>query len=159
MSCDITISLKHTTRRPILEKRDTPPTLSLSLSPLLSLSKIVKHSAKVVSPSSGVNLFNSLAVSVFRYSAALIPWGRHDLGVDTLPAQLDKLGHLWCQGFNSAWDLPAGTAHDRFTFTIEQGGMGYLQPVEVMAEVILQHIQKDLLHDDVMRDILLLELQ
>jgi hypothetical protein len=37
--------------------------------------------------------------------------------------------------------------------------MGYLQPVEVMTEVILQHIQKDLLHDDVMRDILLLELQ
>ena len=32
---------------------------------------IVKHSAKVVSPSAGVNLFNSLAVSVFRYSAAL----------------------------------------------------------------------------------------
>jgi hypothetical protein len=55
---------------------------------------IVKHSAKVVSPSAGVTLFNSLAVSVFRYSAALIPWGRHDLGVDTLPAQLDKIGHL-----------------------------------------------------------------
>jgi hypothetical protein len=32
---------------------------------------IVKHPAKVVSPSAGVNLFNSLAVSVFRYSAAL----------------------------------------------------------------------------------------
>jgi hypothetical protein len=37
--------------------------------------------------------------------------------------------------------------------------MGYLQPVEVMTETILQHIQKDLLHDDVIRDILLLELQ
>ncbi len=35
---------------------------------------IVKNSGKVVSPSVGVNLFNSLAVSVFRYSAALIPW-------------------------------------------------------------------------------------
>ena len=120
---------------------------------------IVKHSAKVISPSAGVNLFNSLAVSVFRYSAALIPWGRHDLGVDTLPAQLDKLGHLWCQGFSAAWDLPAGTSHDLFTFPSEQGGMGYLQPVEVMTEAIIQHIQKGLLHDDVMRDILLLELQ
>ena len=37
--------------------------------------------------------------------------------------------------------------------------MGYLQPVEVMTEAILQHIQKGLLHDDVIRDILLLELQ
>jgi hypothetical protein len=37
--------------------------------------------------------------------------------------------------------------------------MGYLQHVEVMTEAILQHIQKGLLHDDVMRDILLLELQ
>jgi ribonuclease HI len=120
---------------------------------------IVKHSAKVVSPSAGVTLFNSLAVSVFRYSAALIPWGRHDLGVDTLPAQLDKIGHLWCQGFSSAWDLPAGTAHDLFTFPSEQGGMGYLQPVEVMTEAILQHIHKGLLHDDVMRDIIMLELQ
>jgi hypothetical protein len=120
---------------------------------------IVKHSAKVVSPSAGVTLFNSLAVSVFRYSAALIPWGRHDLGVDTLPAQLDKIGHLWCQGFSSAWDLPAGTAHDLFTFPSEQGGMGYLQPVEVMTEAILQHIHKGLLHDDVMRDIIMLDLQ
>ncbi len=51
------------------------------------------------------------------------------------------------------------TTHDLFTFPSEQGGMGYLQPVEVMTEAILQHIQKDLLHDDVMRDILLLELQ
>ncbi len=37
--------------------------------------------------------------------------------------------------------------------------MGYLQPVEVMTEAILQHIQKGLLHDDVMRDILLMEFQ
>jgi hypothetical protein len=103
---------------------------------------IVHHSAKVVSPSAGVNLFNSLAVSVFRYSAALIPWGRHDLGVDTLPAQLDKMGHLWCQGFSAAWDLPVVTVHDLFTFPSEQGCMGYLQPVEVMTEAILQHIQK-----------------
>ena len=44
-------------------------------------------------------------------------------------------------------------------FPSEQGGMGYLQPVEVMTEVILQHIQKDLLHDDVMWDILLMDLQ
>ncbi len=93
------------------------------------------------------------------YSAALIPWGRNDLGVDTLPVQLDKLGHLWCQGFSAAWDLPEGTVHDLFTFPSEQGGMGYLQPVEVMTEVILQHIQKDLLHDDVMWDILMLEFQ
>ena len=106
---------------------------------------IVHHSAKVVRPSAGVNLFNFLAVSVFRYSAALIPWGRHDLGVDTLPAQLDKLGHLWYQGFSATWDLPAGTVHDLFTFPSEQGGMGYLQPVEVMTEAILQHIQKGLL--------------
>ena len=53
--------------------------------------QIVHHSTKVVSPSAGANLFNSLAVSVFRHSEVLIPWGRHDLGVDTLPAQLDKL--------------------------------------------------------------------
>ena len=55
---------------------------------------IVKHLDKVVSPSAGVNLFNSLVVSVFRYSVALIPWVRHELGVDTLPAQLDKIGNL-----------------------------------------------------------------
>ncbi len=41
----------------------------------------------------------------------------------------------------------------------EQGGMGYLQPVEVMTEVILQYIHKGLLHDDVIRDIILLEFQ
>ena len=34
-----------------------------------------------------------------------------------------------------------------------------LQPVEVMTEAILQHIHKGLLHDDVMWDIILLELQ
>jgi len=90
---------------------------------------IVKHSVKVVSPSTEVNLFNSLSVSVFRYSVTLILWARDDLEVDTFPTQLDKLGHLWCQGFSSAWVLPTGTVHDLFTFPSEQGGMGYLQPV------------------------------
>ncbi len=47
---------------------------------------------------------------------------------------------------------------DLFTFSNDQGGMGYLQPVEVMTESILQHIQKGLLHDDVIRDIILSEL-
>ncbi len=51
------------------------------------------------------------------------------------------------------------TTHDLFTFSSDQGGMRYLQPVEVMTETILQHIQKGILHDDVIRDILLLDLQ
>ena len=62
-------------------------------------------------------------------------------------------------GFSSVWDPPAGTVHDLFTFPSEQGGMGYLQPVEVMTEVILQHIHKGILHDDVMWYIILLEFQ
>ncbi len=69
---------------------------------------IVKHSAKVVSPSAGVNLFNSLAVSVFRYSAALIPWGRHDLGVDTLPDQPDKLRSPVVPRFQRSMGSPGG---------------------------------------------------
>ena len=44
-------------------------------------------------------------------------------------------------------------------FQVSKEEWDILQPVEVMTEAILQHIHKGILHDDVIRDIILLELQ
>jgi hypothetical protein len=57
-------------------------------------------------------LFQSMAVSVFRFSAAQVRWSH---------AELDQLQSLWLQAYKLAESLANGTAHDVFIFPKKMG--------------------------------------
>jgi hypothetical protein len=58
-------------------------------------------------------LFQSMAVSVFRFSAAQVRWSQ---------TELDKLQSPWVQAYKRAEHLAAGTATDIFVFPKKWGG-------------------------------------
>ena len=57
-------------------------------------------------------LFQSMAVSVFRFSAAHVRWSQ---------AELDQLESLWTRTYKRAEYLPNGTASDIFFFPKKWG--------------------------------------
>mgnify|MGYP006106928061 FL=1 len=78
-----------------------------------------------LTPEQAVELFVSVGVGAFRYSAALVPWTGAELG------ELEK---LWVQAYKRAWLLPLSTASDVFTLPQEVGGLGYPRPLGIMAQ-------------------------
>jgi hypothetical protein len=64
-----------------------------------------------------IDLFTSIGVGAFRYSAALVPWTEKEL---------ERLEAVWVQAYKWAWGLPRTTASDVFTLPT---GMEYLRPV------------------------------
>ena len=72
-----------------------------------------------LTPEQAIDLFTSIGVGAFRYSAALVPWTKKELGL---------LEAVWIQAYKWAWGLPRTTASDVFTLPV---GMEYLRPVGV----------------------------
>jgi hypothetical protein len=66
-----------------------------------------------LTPEQAIDLFTSIGVGAFRYSAALVPWTEKEL---------ERLEAVWIR----AWGLPRTTASDVF---ILPAGMEYLRPV------------------------------
>ena len=64
-------------------------------------------------------LFHSMAVSVFRFSAAQVRWSK---------AELDQLQSLWVQAYKRADHLPRGTASDIFIFRTKEVAKNYQRP-------------------------------
>ena len=95
-------------------------------------------------------LFLSTAGSVFRFSAAQVPW---------TTGELDKLLSLWTQAYKRAESLPDGTASDIYVFPKKWGSKELLTPYCVLAQELCNHIQRCLKHDDVLRAITCAELQ
>jgi hypothetical protein len=69
-------------------------------------------------------LFHSMAVSVFRFSAAQVRWSK---------AELDQLRSLWVQAYKRADHLPKGTASDIFIFPEKRGGEELSTPINIIA--------------------------
>jgi hypothetical protein len=70
-----------------------------------------------LTPEQAIDLFTSVGVGAFRYSAALVPWTEKEL---------ERLEAVWIQAYKWAWGLPRTTASDVFTLP---AGMEYLRPV------------------------------
>jgi len=64
---------------------------------------LIKHHP--LTPKMAIELFTSIGVGTFRYSAALVPWTW---------AELQDLGKMWIQGYEIAWKQPFSAASDFF---------------------------------------------
>jgi hypothetical protein len=69
-----------------------------------------------LAPEQAIDLFTTIGVGAFRYSAALVPWTE---------SELERLEAVWVQAYKWAWGLPRTTASDVFTLP---AGMEYLRP-------------------------------
>ncbi len=95
-------------------------------------------------------LFQSMAISVFRFSAAQVRWSQ---------AELDQLQSVWTQAYKRAEYLSNGTANDVFVFPKKWGGGELSTPVNIIAQELCNNIRRCLVHDDVSRSITIQELQ
>ena len=95
-------------------------------------------------------LFQSMAVSVFRFSAAQPRWSQ---------AELDQLQSLWTQAYKRAEYLPNGTASDIFVFPKKWGWEELSTPINIIALELCNNIRRCLVHDDVAKSITVQELQ
>jgi hypothetical protein len=59
-----------------------------------------------LTPEQAIDLFTSIGVGSFRYSAVLVPWTEKEL---------ELLEAVWVQAYKWAWGLPRTTASDVFT--------------------------------------------
>ena len=95
-------------------------------------------------------LFQCTAVSVFRFSAAQVPWTQHEL---------NELLSLWTRAYKRAEGLPDGTATDIYVLPKEWGGKCFSTPTNIIAQELCNNIKRCLEHDDTIRSITLQELQ
>jgi hypothetical protein len=85
-------------------------------------------------------LFQSMAVSVFRFSAAQVQWRQ---------AELDQLQSLWLQAYKRAESMHNGTANDVFILPKKGGGEELSTPINIIAQELCNNITRCLVHDDV----------
>jgi hypothetical protein len=95
-------------------------------------------------------LFQSMVVSVFRFSAAQVRWSQ---------AELDQLQSLWIQAYKRVESLINGTSNDVFIFQKKWGGEELSTPVNIIAQELCNNITRCLVHDDVAKSITIQELQ
>jgi hypothetical protein len=95
-------------------------------------------------------LFRSMAVSVFRFSAAQVQWRQ---------SEFDDLQSLWVQAYKRAENLGNGTASDIFVFPKNWGGKEFSTPTNIIAQELSNNVRRCLVHDDVAKSITLQEFQ
>jgi len=103
-----------------------------------------------LTPKMAIELFTSIGVGAFRYSAALVPWTW---------AELQDLGKMWIQGYKLAWKQPFSAASEFFILPTHCGGLGLSTPLAIMTQELYSHIQRCLQHEDVVLQITLRELE
>ena len=101
-------------------------------------------------PELATQMFISKGVGSFRYSAAVVPWTE---------SELMKLQDKWIQGFRVAWHLKEFTAKAPFVLPAECGGLELITPKVILAQTLTSHIQRCLLHKDVVQKAMLRELE
>ena len=77
-------------------------------------------------------LFQSMTVSVFRFSAAQVRWSQ---------AELDQLQSLWTRAYKRAESLQNGTASDIFIFPKRWGGEELSTPINIIAQELCNNIR------------------
>ena len=87
-----------------------------------------------LTPELALELFMSIGIGVFRFSAALVQWTWRELM---------ELQTIWVQAYKYTWRLPLSTASDVFIFPVSQGGLGYPVPITILTqELFAYHIRR-----------------
>jgi hypothetical protein len=94
-------------------------------------------------------LFQSMEVSVFRFSYVQVRWSQ---------AELDQLQSLWLQAYKRAEYLANGTANDVFVFPKKWGSEELPTLVNIITQ-LCNNIRRCLVHNDVAKSITIQELQ
>jgi len=81
----------------------------------------------------GKELFQSMAVSVFRFSAAQVSWSQ---------AELHQVQSLLFQAYKRAEYLASGTANDVFIFPKKWGGEELSTPANIIAQELCNNIRR-----------------
>ena len=81
-------------------------------------------------PELALEIFKSMAIGVFRYSAPFTPWSE---------AEMEQIQALWCQGYKECWKLPQCTASAAFVLP---QGLGLPTPYEVLAQASIRHLDR-----------------
>jgi hypothetical protein len=84
-------------------------------------------------------LFQSMSISVFRFSAAQVRWSQ---------TELDQLQSVWIQAYKRAEYLAISMANDTFVFQKKWGGEELSTPVNIIAQELCNNIRRCLVHDD-----------
>jgi hypothetical protein len=95
-------------------------------------------------------LFQSMTVSVFRFSTAQVRWSQ---------AELDQFQSFWRQAYKRAEYLANCTANNVFIFPKKWGGEELSTPVNIIVQELCNNIRLCLVHDDVAKSITIQELQ
>ena len=103
-----------------------------------------------LTPELALELFMSIGVGVFRFSAALVQWTWRELM---------ELQTIWVQAYKYAWRLPLSTASDVFIFPVSQGGLGYPVPVTILTQELGAYLTRCQAHEDVTRQFTKQELE
>ena len=94
------------------------------------------------SPGMAIQIFKSKGIGIFRYSAAMVDW---------TGAELQELQDLWTMAYRLAWRLPEFTPKVQFSLPKAQAGFEYPTPLGIMAETLSAHVQRGLMHEDVVK--------
>ena len=84
---------------------------------------------KVLSPSQTELVISIGVVSVFRYSAGLVPW--------TL-SELDKITQMWTRGYKRAWRLSPSLDSSVMLLSLQDGGRGCPSAIQVWGNDVLE---------------------
>ena len=110
--------------------------------------ELIKHHP--YSPEMATQIFISKGVGSFRYSAMVVPWSETDLR---------ELRSLWVQGFRTAWHVGQFTAPTPFILPAECASLELITPKAILAQVLTAHIQRCMLHDDVVKEAIISEFE
>jgi hypothetical protein len=86
-----------------------------------------------ITPEQAIDLFTSVGVGAFRYSAALVSWTEREL---------ERVEAMWVQAYKWAWGLPWTTASDGFTLPSVGAGMEYPRPIGILEQELCCHLQR-----------------
>ena len=101
-------------------------------------------------PEEAIDVFIGKGIGSFRYSAAVMAWSEREV---------EHLESLWLQAYKAAWKIPTQTASCILAIPEEIGGSEYILPKAVIGQEICAHLERCLRHDDVLKQITLMDLE
>ena len=95
-----------------------------------------------LTPELCAELFAQKGISALRFSAALIEWSQ---------SEVEGLQFFWVQAHKNAWHVPWSSANSLYTFPTAEGGHECPLPSRELTQALLQHVDKCMRHEDVMK--------
>jgi len=102
-----------------------------------------------LTPELSAEFFAQKGICAFRFSAALIEWSQ---------SELEAVQKIWVQAHKNAWHVPSSTANSLYTFSTAEGGHECLLLSGVLTQALLQHVDRCMRHEDVVKQIILAQL-